>query len=77
MGGGQQEEVQDRVGGVRQRKGVGNKGRERGPRWSILALEVYHFVDPSEKERARKETGGRWEGEGGGHRQYFIQLLLE
>lgn len=45
--------------GRRQRKEVGNKGRERGPIWSILALGVYHCVDPSEKERARKETGGR------------------
>lgn len=27
--------------------------------WSILALGVWHCVDPSEKERARKETGDR------------------
>lgn len=46
------------------RKGVGSKGRERGPIWSILALGVSHFVDPSEKERARKETGGRVGGGG-------------
>lgn len=59
-GGRQQEKVQDKGG----RKGVGNKGRERGPIWSILALGVSHFVDPSEKERARKETGGRVGGGG-------------
>lgn len=30
--------------------GVGSKGRVRGPIWSILALGVWHCVDPSEKE---------------------------
>lgn len=70
-GGGQQEKVQDR--GEEARKGVGNKGRERGPIWSILALGVSHFVDPSEKERARKETGGRV-GRGGGSQTIFYSI---
>lgn len=58
-GGGQQE--RDRGGGSG--KGVGNK-KGNVDQYGVYLPLVYLTVDPSEKERARKETGGRvgWGG---------------
>lgn len=49
-------EKEEAVGGG---GGGGGVERERGPIWSILALDVRDCVDPSEKEGARKETWDR------------------
>lgn len=43
--------------GRRQRKGVGNKGRERGPIWSILALGVSHCGSIREGESKKRNRG--------------------
>lgn len=76
-GGGSRKGFRTRRVGRRQRKGVGRKGRERGPIWSILALDVSHCGSIREGESKKKNRGSGGREGGGGHRQYFIQLLLE
>lgn len=72
-GRGQQERVQDKGVGVgrRQRRGVGNKGRERGPIWSILALGVSHCgsIREGESKKRNRGLGGR-----GGSQTIFYSI---